>query len=147
MTDTSLDELGPVDYVVVEFPAGASNFAGEMAAELLALVDAGTIRVIEILILTKNEDGSLNASKLADVGELPSSKHSRPSGRSCWPSTTSCTSPRACSPEAPPECSSGRTSGPRPFAAAARPVRGTADRPTDGFPFRRSSPPSRPTKR
>jgi hypothetical protein len=47
MTDTSLDELGPVDYLVVEFPAGASNFAGEMATELLALVDSGTIRVIE----------------------------------------------------------------------------------------------------
>ena len=31
MTQTSLDELGPVDYVVVEFPAGASNFTGEMA--------------------------------------------------------------------------------------------------------------------
>ena len=57
MSDTALDELGPVDYMVVEFPAGASNFTGEMAAELLALVDAGTIRVIDILILTKNEDG------------------------------------------------------------------------------------------
>ena len=57
MTHTSLEELGPVDYVVVEFPAGASNFTGEMAAELLALVDSGTIRVIDVLILTKNEDG------------------------------------------------------------------------------------------
>ncbi len=57
MTDASLDELGPVDYLVVEFPAGASNFTGEMAKELLALVDSGTIRVIDILILTKNEDG------------------------------------------------------------------------------------------
>jgi hypothetical protein len=27
----SLDQLGPVDYIVVEFPAGASNFTGEMA--------------------------------------------------------------------------------------------------------------------
>jgi hypothetical protein len=44
MADTSLDDLGPVDYLVVEFPAGASNFTGEMAAELLALVDSGTIR-------------------------------------------------------------------------------------------------------
>ena len=35
MADASLDELGPVDYVVVEFPAGASNFTGEMADELL----------------------------------------------------------------------------------------------------------------
>ena len=48
MTDASLDELGPVDYVVVEFPAGASNFTGEMVKELLALVDAGTIRVIDV---------------------------------------------------------------------------------------------------
>ena len=47
--DRSLDELGPVDYIVVEFPAGASNFTGEMAKELLALIDAGTIRVIDIL--------------------------------------------------------------------------------------------------
>ncbi len=70
MTDTSLNELGPVDYVVVEFPAGASNFTGEMATELLALVDSGTIRVIDILILTKNEDGTVEAHELSDVGEL-----------------------------------------------------------------------------
>ncbi len=70
MTDVSLDELGSVDYAVVEFPAGASNFTGEMAKELLALVDAGTIRVIDILILTKNEDGTVEATELSDAGEL-----------------------------------------------------------------------------
>ena len=70
MTDTSLDELGPVDYVVVEFPDGASSFTGEMAAELMALVDAGTIRVIDALILTKGADGSVDAMELSDVGEL-----------------------------------------------------------------------------
>ena len=70
MTDVSLDELGPVDYVVVEFPAGASNFTGEMAAELRALVDAGTIRVIDVLILTKDADGTVDATELSDVGEL-----------------------------------------------------------------------------
>jgi Family of unknown function (DUF6325) len=70
MTDTSLDELGPVDYVVVEFPAGASNFTGEMARELLALVDSGTIRVIDVLILTKHEDGTVEATELSDVAEL-----------------------------------------------------------------------------
>ena len=70
MANTSLAELGPVDYVVVEFPAGASNFTGEMAAELIALVDAGTIRVIDVLILTKNEDGSVEATELSDVDEL-----------------------------------------------------------------------------
>ena len=70
MADASLDELGPVDYLVVEFPAGASSFTGEMAAELLALVDAGTIRVIDVLILTKDDDGVVEATELSDVAEL-----------------------------------------------------------------------------
>jgi hypothetical protein len=41
-----------------------------MAQELLALVDAGTIRVIDILILQKNEDGSVDAAELGDLPEL-----------------------------------------------------------------------------
>jgi hypothetical protein len=49
MAQTSLDTLGPVDYVVVEFPVGQSNFTGEMADELVAPTAAGTIRVIDIL--------------------------------------------------------------------------------------------------
>ena len=55
---------------MVEFPAGAANFTGEMAKELVALVDSGTIRVIDIVILTKNEDGSIDAMELSDVDEL-----------------------------------------------------------------------------
>jgi hypothetical protein len=70
MTDTDINQLGPVDYLVVEFPAGASNFTGEMASELLALVDAGTIRVIDVLILTKNADGTVDAMELSDVPNL-----------------------------------------------------------------------------
>jgi hypothetical protein len=70
MTNTPFDELGPVDYLVVEFPAGAKNFTGEMAAELLKLVDGGTIRVIDVLILDKNEDGSVDVTELSDVEEL-----------------------------------------------------------------------------
>jgi hypothetical protein len=70
MTEQSLDELGPVDYVVVEFPAGAQNFTGEMVQELLALVSAGTIRVIDVLILTKDDDGTVEAAELSDIGEL-----------------------------------------------------------------------------
>ena len=68
--NSDLDSLGPVDYVVVEFPAGASNFTGEMADELLKLVDSGIIRVIDVLILTKDEDGTIDAMELSDVPEL-----------------------------------------------------------------------------
>ena len=70
MSERSLDELGPIDYVVVEFPAGAANFTGEMASELVKLVDAGTIRVVDILILTKNDDGTVDAMELSDIEEL-----------------------------------------------------------------------------
>jgi hypothetical protein len=70
MTEISLDELGPVDYLVVEFPAGASSFTGEMAAELRALADSGTIRVIDVLILTKDADGTVEATELSDIAEL-----------------------------------------------------------------------------
>ena len=59
MTDRSLDDLGPVDYVIVEFPAGQQNFTGEGVDELLRLHDAGIIRVMDLLILVKDEDGSI----------------------------------------------------------------------------------------
>jgi hypothetical protein len=67
---TYLDSLGPIDYIVVEFPAGASSFTGEMSEALLSLVDAGTIRVVDVLILTKNEDGSVDAMELSDIEQL-----------------------------------------------------------------------------
>ncbi len=66
----SLDELGPVDYVIVEFPAETANFTGEMAAELVALTDAGTIRVIDMLVLVKGEDGTVDAMELSDLKNL-----------------------------------------------------------------------------
>jgi len=69
MTDTSLDDLGrrlPRRRV----PSGSEQLRGEMAAELLALVASGTIRVIDIVILTKDDDGAVDAVELADVGEL-----------------------------------------------------------------------------
>ena len=68
--EPSLDELGPVDYLIVEFPAGQSNFTGEMAEELARLVEAGTIRIIDILILVKDADGSVEAMELSDIPNL-----------------------------------------------------------------------------
>jgi Family of unknown function (DUF6325) len=64
---TEIDELGPVDYLVVELPPGAQNFDGEMAAELARLSDAGTIRVLDLLILQKAADGSVNALEIDET--------------------------------------------------------------------------------
>jgi Family of unknown function (DUF6325) len=70
MTEASLDELGPVDYVIVEFPAKAAHFTGEMSHELLTLVEAGTIRIIDLIIIAKDADGAIEAMELSDVDEL-----------------------------------------------------------------------------
>jgi len=70
MTERSLDELGPVDYLIVEFPAGQQNFTGEGAVELLRLHDAGIIRLMDLLILQKGEDGTVMAQELGDLDEL-----------------------------------------------------------------------------
>jgi len=70
MTDRSIDELGPVDYLIVEFPAGAQNFTGEGADELLRLHDSGIIRIMDLLILAKADDGSVDAMELSDLPEL-----------------------------------------------------------------------------
>ena len=68
---SELDELGPVDYLVVEFPPGVSNFNGEMAAELAALAEAGTIRLLDLLILQKDDDGEVEALEIDDLDQVP----------------------------------------------------------------------------
>ncbi len=70
MTERTLDELGPVDYLVVEFPAGTSTFTGEGAIELLRLHDAGIIRVMDLIIIGKAMDGTVMAQELGDIEEL-----------------------------------------------------------------------------
>lgn len=68
--DVNIDELGPVDYLVVEFPAGQQNFNGEIADELVRLAERGTIRVLDVLLLQKNDDGSVDALELDEAPGL-----------------------------------------------------------------------------
>ena len=67
MEGNNLDVLGPVDYLVVEFPADKANFSGEMAAELTSLVDRELVRVLDLLILRKDLDGSVTVDELHEV--------------------------------------------------------------------------------
>ncbi len=66
-TETTVEELGPVDYLVLEFPAGQQNFTGEAAEELAKLAASGTIRILDVLILVKAEDGSVEAMELDET--------------------------------------------------------------------------------
>jgi hypothetical protein len=64
---TDLDELGPVDWIVVEFPG--SKFNGEIAPALADLVDRDLIRVLDLIFMKKESDGTLEAFELSDLDE------------------------------------------------------------------------------
>ena len=61
------DVMGPVDWIVVEFPG--SRFNGEIAPVLGDLVGRGLIRVLDLLILKKDDDGALEAFEVSDLDD------------------------------------------------------------------------------
>jgi len=71
MSDSDTD-LGPIDYLVVEFPAGEQHFTGAMIDELTSLVDNGTVRVLDLVILEKADDGSVEVHEFEDLGDRDS---------------------------------------------------------------------------
>jgi hypothetical protein len=70
MNDSDVDELGPVDFVVVEFPADQADFSGRMAAELSKLIDSDVIRVLDLILLKKELDGSVEGFESHDFGDV-----------------------------------------------------------------------------
>jgi uncharacterized membrane protein len=67
MNVAELDEMGPIDYVVLEWPGRQPN--GEAAPHLIDLVDRGLIRIIDLAFVTKDEDGSVAGLELNELGE------------------------------------------------------------------------------
>jgi len=60
-----MDEIGPVDYAIVAFPG--NRFRGEIGPALADLVDAGTIRIIDIAFVGKSADGEAIAFELTEL--------------------------------------------------------------------------------
>ena len=67
MSVAELDEMGPIDYVVLEWPGRQPN--GEAAPHLVDLVDRGLIRIVDLAFVTKDEDGSVAGLELSELGE------------------------------------------------------------------------------
>jgi hypothetical protein len=61
---TELDETGPIDYLVVEFPG--SRMTGEGLPLLVDLVDSGIIRILDLVFVERKLDGSVTAVEIAD---------------------------------------------------------------------------------
>ena len=64
LEETGLDETGPIDYVVIEFPG--NRMTGEGFPLLIDLVDSGIIRILDLKFVTRELDGSVKAVEIAD---------------------------------------------------------------------------------
>ncbi|WP_198676702.1 DUF6325 family protein [Streptomyces atratus] len=60
------DETGPIDYLVIEFPVG-SRMTGEGLPLLVDLVDRGIIRIMDLIFVRKNQDGTVEGLELSEV--------------------------------------------------------------------------------
>jgi len=56
---------GPVEYIIVGFPG--NKFTGEIAPELIALVDSGTVRVLDLIFIGKGADGEILAFEIDEL--------------------------------------------------------------------------------
>ena len=84
--------IGPVEYIAIAFPG--NKFSGEIIPAIKALQDSGTIKVIDLVLITKDNDGNVAAVELADAAPRRR-RPSRPSAsraRTCWARRTSRTS-------------------------------------------------------
>ncbi len=60
-------EEGPIDYAVVEFPHGTSTFGRDLVAELVRLSFEGLIRVLDLVVIQKASDGSVEGFEIQDL--------------------------------------------------------------------------------
>jgi uncharacterized membrane protein len=63
--DDDIDHMGPIDYLVVEFPG--NRFTGKAFPMLVDLVDRGLIRILDLAFVTKDTDGSVAGLEIADL--------------------------------------------------------------------------------
>ena len=66
MTDSQLEELGPIDYMVIEWPGRQPT--GEAAPLILDLHDRGIIRIMDVAFMVKDEDGNAAGVSLDEFG-------------------------------------------------------------------------------
>jgi hypothetical protein len=66
VSDAELDDMGPIDYIVVEFPHRSTP--GEGLPLFVDLADRGIIRVLDLAFIHKDDSGAVRRMKLADLG-------------------------------------------------------------------------------
>ena len=57
--------LGPIDFIALEFPG--NRFKGEILPDLFELVDKEIIRIIDLVIIMKDQDGQVTVRELREL--------------------------------------------------------------------------------
>jgi uncharacterized membrane protein len=66
VSEQELREMGPIDYIILEWPSEPSG--DEVVPLLIDLVDRGIIRILDIAFVSKDDDGELTAIEIGDLG-------------------------------------------------------------------------------
>jgi dihydroorotase-like cyclic amidohydrolase len=66
VSEQPADVSGPIDYLLIEFPA--DRLTGRVAPALADLVESGTIRLYDVMVISKGKDGTVSALAMEDVG-------------------------------------------------------------------------------
>jgi len=66
-TDTSVEEMGPIDFFAIEFPH--HHFSGEGLPHFLDLVDRGIVRLLDLVVISKGTDGAVKRLNVVELGE------------------------------------------------------------------------------
>ena len=151
MSEPELDEMGPIDYIVLEWPS--EPLGDEVVPLLVDLVDRGIIRILDIAFISKGQDGTLTAIDINDLVPPRRPSVSWRARRRAWSTMTTSKRRRQCSSPARRRRSwSGRTAGPHPSRsrcgapvaswspAAASPSKRSSRRSTRSKPHRVSEP-------
>jgi hypothetical protein len=67
LSGDEINEMGPIDYLLVEWPGKQPT--GEAVPHLIDLVDRGLIRILDLAFIAKSEDGSVAALEISEVGD------------------------------------------------------------------------------
>ena len=102
--------VGPIEYIIVGFPG--NKFNGEIAPELAKLIDSGLVRILDLVVITKDDSGEVAWFEFDQLDELAPFANSRVMWAASSARRTSTTRRRRWRPGRRWDCWCGKTLGP-----------------------------------
>jgi hypothetical protein len=71
MDDAADEVLGPIDYLVIEYPCALCEFDPEMIRELESLIEAELVRLLDVVVIEVDPDGRVDVEEVEELGGSP----------------------------------------------------------------------------